>query len=163
MWRRSHIRRVIVIKDPRSTASSRLRLLHSCLAQAGIGCDSLEIVEFQSKPRAAAGHTGLIFTSAQSIVQFAYTGLGRLADLLEHGRVSFVHSGVDLPFAPYLNPSFDSIEFDWRVIARRLVSDLLIDFWHGGMQEQTIFKASWRPGSRTQTHQSLGALGARTQ
>ena len=153
MWRRSHIRRVIVIEDPRSTASSRLRLLHSCLAQAGIACDSLGIVEFQSNPRAAAGHTGLIFTSAQSIVQFAYTGLGRLADLLEHGRVLFVHGGVDLPFAPHLNPSFDSIEFDWRVIARRLVSDLLIDFWRCGMQEQTIFKASWRPGNRTQTHQ----------
>ena len=147
-WRRSHIRRAVVIKNPQPISSSRLRLLHSCLGSAGIAFESCEIAELETNRRSIGEGTGLIFTSAQSIVQFAYTGLGRLADLLQQTRVLFVHGGVELPFATHLNPCFDTVDFDWRIIARRIVSDLLIDFWRGGMQEQTIFKGTWRPGNR---------------
>jgi len=58
----------------------------------------------------------------------------------------FLEGVVDLPADMHLSGLFDTVEFDWRIIARRIVSDLIANRCTNGIQEQTVFKAKWCEG-----------------
>ena len=82
----------------------------------------------------------------ESVLQFAHKSAADLSTLLRENRVMFLEGVVDLPSDMHLSGLFDTIEFDWRIIARRIVSDLIGNRYANAVQEQTVFKAKWCPG-----------------
>ena len=72
-------------------------------------------------------------------------------NLLRQNRVLFLEGEVDLPIDAALGVCFESIEFDWRAVARRIVSDLAANGGGGSRLEQSIFQAKWRRATGLET------------
>jgi hypothetical protein len=152
VWKHSGNRTAIVVKDPNVNCSSAQRLLQLCLVQAGLCIDLREtkgLGTHRPPPGPTPGNYGVIFLSAESLMQFAQTGVGALEDLIRHHRVLFIHGGVDLPFQTQVSGCFDTVRFDWPTIARRIVSDLIVDRCTNYVGRQTVFKARWSAGANT--------------
>jgi hypothetical protein len=145
-WKLAGIRKVIVTKEAQSNCSNTLRRLHSCLEKAGFAFEVRDTIELKMS-RVSVGSNafsaGVIFSSAQSLIEFAQAGMVVLEGLLRHNRVVFVHGGIDLPFKTQLNCLFDTLKFDWTMISRRIVSDLVARCCATQVQRQMIFKAKW--------------------
>jgi hypothetical protein len=149
-WKRSECAKAVVVKDGDSKSSGALGLMHSCLADAGFVFEIRDRTQLRTSNRSSnpnAGNCGVIFLSAQSLIQFAQAGVDALADLLRHNRVLFIHGGVELPFQTKLNRGFDTIKFDWPAIVRRIVRDLVASRYTNHIEEQTIFKGEWIAGT----------------
>ena len=142
-WKTAGIGSVIIVHEHQCTRVITHRMLHTVLMESGIpfcsyevgSADLNELLLSNERPK------GIIFESAQSIIQHAPKA--HLSSLLQHNRVMFLEGRVDFPGEIHLSGSFDTIEFDWRTITRRIVSDLIANRCTNGVNEQTVFKAKW--------------------
>jgi hypothetical protein len=101
------------------------------------------------QPRTDCAASGIVFTSTQSVVQFANGNMHKLLNVVARNRVMLLDGEIDLPIGPPTNGSLDVIEFDWAVVARRIVSDLVVGRSVSHTETQRIFKGRWKP-SRAQ-------------
>jgi hypothetical protein len=147
-WKTAGIRSVIIVHEHECTRVSTHRTLHTVLTDLGILSSSHKLGLANSSELSVCNrrNRGVIFASAQSVLQFAHKGVADFSTLLRENRVMFLEGVVDLPADMHLSGCFDTIEFDWRIIARRIVSDLIANRCTNGVQEQTVFKAKWCPG-----------------
>jgi hypothetical protein len=83
------------------------------------------------------------------LIEFARSGIPAIKQSLQRNRVLFVHGEVDLPYQSRFNRCFDTISFNWQMVARRIASDLAANGWSPDLDRQTIFEAQWKPGDRT--------------
>jgi hypothetical protein len=153
-WQTAGVRSVVIVHEDQWTSPSKQRMVQAAVSAAGIPCTWCDISATTwsgSSPRIKWRDSGVIFASAQSVIRFANKNISGLLSLLRENRVMFLEGDVDLPTEAYLNGSFDSIEFDWRAIARRLVSDLVANGSTANAPEQSIFKAKWRGAIRQET------------
>ncbi|MEY2487755.1 MAG: hypothetical protein QOH39_3403 [Verrucomicrobiota bacterium] len=156
-WKRAGSSRVFVIRGAESNCSSSLRSLRSCLARVGFPFELRNREELNTDQLSADSNgssPGVVLLSPESVIHFAQAGLGVSQNLQRHRRVLFIHGGVDLPFQTDLSRSFDSIEFDWRSIARCIVRDLVVSRCTNDVDRQTIFKGKWVKGIRPEASRS---------
>jgi DNA-binding transcriptional regulator YhcF (GntR family) len=150
-WKTAGIRSVIIVHEHECTRVSTQRMLHNVLTELGIlpSSHKLGLANSSELPVCNRRNSGVIFPSAQSVLQFVHKGVADFSTLCRENRVMFLEGVVDLPEGMHLAGLFDTIEFDWRIIARRIVSDLIANRCTNGVQEQTVFKAKWCPGIDT--------------
>jgi hypothetical protein len=150
-WKSTGIRSVVLIYDRQSTSASTQRMLQAALVDVDIHFTRYE-ADFTGpnvlRPRPNRLGSGIIFTSAQSVVRFANRSVSEFLNLSRQKRIMLLDGEVDLPIETSLNTSFDRIEFDWRTMARRIVSDLVANGAIATTAEQSIFKAKWRGASK---------------
>ena len=124
-----------------------MRLLYSALTKAGLDFRLHEASELRTgKDFSGPTKLGVIFISAQSLIQFAQGGLQMVERLLRYNRVLFIHGHVDLPYQAKLSCGFDTIKFEWPTISTRIVRDLIASRCNGHVEKQTIFKGKWYNG-----------------
>lgn len=151
-WKLSGNQKVLVVNEAHSNSVSGLRLLYSCLSRAGFAFEVRDGTQLQMADTGRdtkIRSSGVIFLSAESLIQCSQAGVSVLQRLLEYGRVLSVQGGVDLPYQANLNRRFDTIYFDWPSISRRVVRDLVVSRWVRDIEGQTIFKARWGAGACT--------------
>ena len=88
-------------------------------------------------------NSGLIFLSPQSLISFAYGAVATARNPLWNRRALSIHGAVDLPFQFDLEGSFDTVEFAWPTIARRIVRDLILSTCTNDLDSQTVFRGKW--------------------
>jgi hypothetical protein len=147
-WKTAGIRSVQIVYEHQCTPTATQRMLQTGLMDLGIPFSGHKVGVGDSTELSLANRrdSGVVFASAQSVVQFAHKGAADLSTLLRESRVMFLEGVVDLPPEMHLSGLSDAIEFDWRIIARRIVTDLIENRCTNGVQEQTIFKAKWCRG-----------------
>ncbi len=153
-WKTAGIRSVALIHDQQSALAGTARMVQVALADASISFTSHEIGAAGlngSLPKANWRDRGIIFMSSQSVVSSTDKGVAGLLNLSRGKRILFLEGEVDLPIERSLSGSFDTIEFDWRAVARRVVSDLVANRGAIGTPEQAIFKAKWRSATGRET------------
>jgi hypothetical protein len=91
--------------------------------------------------------SGIVFTSTQSVVRFVNGSIHKFRNLLRQNRVMLLEGEIDLPIGAPTNRSFDVIEFDWDIVARRIVNDLVVGGSATKTETQRIFKARWKPAN----------------
>ena len=148
-WKRAGVRRVFVVKGEEPSCSNSARSLRSCLARVGFPFEvreraQLDATQLSLDPKAR--HFGVILLSSRSLILFAQAGVDALDNLLRHSHVLFIYGGVDLPFQTDVNRSFDTVEFEWRTIARCIVRDLVLSRCTNDVDSQTVFKGKWNFG-----------------
>jgi hypothetical protein len=147
-WKTAGIRSVRTVYEHQCTRVGTQRMLQTVLMDLGIPFSSYKLgLADSSELSVPKGRdSGVIFASAQSVLQFAQKGVADLSTLLRENRIMFLEGVVDLPPEMHLSGLFDAIEFDWRMIARRIVTDLIANRCMNGAQEQAVFRAKWCPG-----------------
>lgn len=147
-WKTAGIRSVIIVHEQECTCVSAHRMLHTALMDLGMPSSTQKLGLVNSSGLSVCNRRdiGFIFASAQSVLQFAHKDVADLSRLLREHRVLLLEGVVDLTAEMHLSGLIDTIEFDWRIIARRIVSDLIANRCTNGVQEQTVFKAKWCPG-----------------
>src|ERR1700736_4113158 len=152
-WKISGIRSVLITQENQGLSTATQRMLHTVLSDIGLRsttCDLDFLVSNRSSQRSARLQRGVIFTSAQSILQLVYQNVGALSNVVQQNRVMCLEGAVDLPIDINLSGSLDTIEFDWRTIARRVISDLVAKRGAIVVHEQAIFNGKWQPGNPIQ-------------
>jgi hypothetical protein len=147
-WKKIGIHSVATISDRQSTSPNTQRMVQTALTDADISFAYYEpnvTTPHEHQPR-TNGVGGIVFTSNQSFVRLANGGIHKL---LGQNRVMLLDGEIDLPIGAPANRSFDVIEFDWAVVARRIVSDLVVGRSVSHTETQRIFKGRWKP-SRAQ-------------
>jgi hypothetical protein len=148
IWKMSGVRSVVIVRDARSS-SSIARMVNNAVLEASLSSyesDSSCEAFLAEKRKADCGRPGLVFPSKQSALQLTRLDLPDLLALFSQHRVMLVQGPVDLPVETHLTASFDSIEIDWRAVARRVAFDLAA----GDCQQQVVFKGKWRGMSRSE-------------
>jgi hypothetical protein len=162
-WKRSETRTVVIIKGAPSDSARTLRLLYSALTKAGLDFRLHEASELRTgKDFSGPTRLGIIFISAQSLIQFAQGGVQMVERLLRYSRVLFIHGHVDLPYQPKLSCCFDTIKFEWPTISSRIVRDLIASRCNGHIEKQTIFKGKWYNGISFPSNPDRPAFAIRT-
>jgi DNA-binding transcriptional regulator YhcF (GntR family) len=147
-WKTTGIRCVRIVYEDQCTPTATQRMLQTGLMDSGIPSFSHKIRVGDSSELSKPNRRdiGFIFASAQSVLQFAHKGVADLSRLLREHHVILLEGVVDLPADMHLSGLSDTIEVDWRIIARCIVSDLIANRCTNGVQEQTVFKAKWYQG-----------------
>jgi hypothetical protein len=150
IWKTCGIRTVVLMRDARSN-SSITRMVNNAVLGANLSCyesDSSCAAFLTGERKPDSGRRGLVFPSKQSAVPLARLDLPSLLAVFSRYQVMFVEGAADLPIEEDLTWPFDSIEIDWRAVARRVASDLAA----GGcaIQQQVVFKGKWRGISRSE-------------
>jgi hypothetical protein len=148
-WKKMGIHSVACISDRQSMSPSVQRMLQTALTHADISftCYEPDLTVPHAQQPGANGSGGFVFTSTQSVVQFANGSMHKFTNLLGQNRVMLLDGETDLPIGTLANGSCDVIEFDWAVVSRRIVSDVVVGRSATHTETQRIFKASWKPSS----------------
>jgi hypothetical protein len=148
-WRKIGIQSVATISDRQSTSPSVQRMVQTALTDADISfaCYEPNVATPHGHQPQTNGAGGIVFTSRQSFVRLANGGIHKLLNLLGQNRVMLLDGEIDLPIGAPANLSFDVIEFDWAVVARCIVSDLVVGRSATHSETQRIFKSRWKPAS----------------
>ena len=149
-WKTAGIRSVIVAHEGQPRCSNRRRMVRTALLAVGIpfACQDISASGSSESSLGTWVGSGTIFTSSQSVSRFANRSVSGLSNLLRKNRVMLLEGEVDLPIDASLSGSFDSIDLDWRAIARQLVSDLVASGVVAARSKQSIFEAKWRAATR---------------
>jgi hypothetical protein len=150
IWKMSGVRSVVIMRDARSS-SSIARMVNNAVLGANLSSyesDSSRVAFPAEKHKADCGRPGLVFPSRQSALQLTRLDLPDLLAVFSRHRVMFVQGAVDLPIETHLTESFDSIEIDWRAVARRIAFDLATG--DCAFHQQVVFKGKWQGVSRSE-------------
>ena len=145
-WKRMGLTKAVMVNGDRSTRFNGLRALHYCLSEAGFIAEEYHVREAGADGVAQGEITpncGIVFSSAGSLIQFAQMDPLALWSLSQQGRMLFIHGEVGVPFRSELSRYFQSIRFDWQIIANRVVRDLVMGRYLNAADQQTIFEAKW--------------------
>ena len=153
-WKLSGIRKLVLVKDVQSSNANTLRSLSALLCKTSFTVESREATDLRS----GAGEPGLgiIFSSVQSLVEFTHAATFSPKPILQHNRVLFIHGDVDIPYQDRFNRCFDTINFNWHSVARRIASDLVASRWAPDIERQTIFEAQWKAAPSTPLPGDIG-------
>jgi hypothetical protein len=120
-------------------------MIEECLLDVGMACSS-EHADCQIRESDAVNHQrehpGVILASREIAFRFVSNGFHDPRKHITKARIMLVDGPLDIPGFPNISSRFDTIEFDWRPMTRRITTNLASGRY-GVLQEQAIFEASW--------------------
>lgn len=148
-WRRRGIRSVRLITCSNSVISNRQRMIEECLLDVGMAFSSehadSQIGESDVVNRQRE-HPGIILASSDIAFRFVSNSVHDPRKHISKDRIVLIDGPLKIPGFPNISSHFDTIEFDWRPITRRITTNLASGRY-GVQQERIIFQASWHSGA----------------
>jgi hypothetical protein len=149
-WRKSGIRSVRLVNDESKRMPAKQRLIEESLLEVGLAfCDqsaaALGVTLSSSTHR--DGRTGIIFASSSAILPFLSCVSRELSETINKNRLLLPDGAVEVLGFENLRLCFETIEFDWRQIARK-VSSALAEPDVRLLRKQTIVEAQWHHHQR---------------
>jgi hypothetical protein len=128
-WQGSGISSVVVVRQSDYDPTGEPAMIEKCLRDARMPCTTINI---GSRASHDCLHESLtrsdrvfVFPSSKLAVEFRHKYPAHFAKLLRESRVILTERVIDLPASETLNGGVETIEFDWKAIAKRIGSDLV--------------------------------------
>jgi hypothetical protein len=129
-WRSAYkVAEVTVVQSSSFRCPSTEDALAGAADEIGIQCSCISftgepIEEFLSRLQQIRTG-GILFPSSGLVSFFCFRSPNSVAHLVQSCRVGFIDGPVNIPFAPVPDVQVDLITADWRLVAKKIVADLI--------------------------------------